>query len=126
MKLGSTSPKRREALPRRTWNSHKMLPFLQHCTLCGVSFERAPSTKGALSSHRKWWILVNGMHDVVSGHTISARTRSGLVTSWIPVNGMQRCGIGLHDIHRLMADQQTPGFWGVTKSVLEPLSIFET
>ena len=40
------------------------------------------------------------------------------VNKWIPVYGIERCGIKTHDIHKyfcvLTIDQQTLEFWGVT------------
>ena len=42
------------------------------------------------------------------------RTLFGFVKLWISVNGTQRCGIRLYDIHRffgiLMDDKRNPGF----------------
>ena len=35
--------------------------------------------KGAMFEYMKGWILVNGTHDVVLGHTISIGTLSGFV-----------------------------------------------
>ena len=46
--------------------------------------------KGTLSNFVKLWIPINGTHGVVSGYMIFIGFR------------------------RLMGDQRTPGFWGVT------------
>ena len=45
------------------------------------------------------------------------------VKLWVPIKGIQQCGIGLPNIHksstRLTVDQLTPGFWGVTTPPIE-------
>ena len=81
------------ASPRRTRVLLLGVVVLQYYILCRlVILGRAPCMKGTLSVFVKIWISVNGTYSVVSGYTISI------------------------SFHRLMDDQRTPGFWGVTQS----------
>ena len=86
--IGSVLPRRRWASPRRTPSS-----LAKCCFSCSIVYYAG-------------WFLGRAPR--------MKRTLFGFVKLWISVNGTQRCGIRLYDIHRffgiLMEDKRNPGF----------------